>query len=32
MHVAGAKQSRTRAERVERCVPRILEGKGLRDR
>ncbi|HEY8341552.1 MAG TPA: YdeI family protein [Calditerricola sp.] len=25
------KQSRTRAARIERCIPRILEGKGLRD-
>ena len=32
LHVAGAKQSATRHSRVEACVPRILEGKGLRDR
>lgn len=32
LHVAGAKRAGTRQERVERCVPRILEGKGLRDR
>lgn len=32
LHVAGAKQAATRDTRVERCVPRILAGKGLRDR
>ena len=32
LHVAGAKQASTRAARVDRCVDRILEGKGLRDR
>lgn len=32
LHVSSAKQSKTRADRVERCVPKILEGKGLRDR
>ena len=32
LHVAGAKQATTRRDRVERCVPRILAGKGLRDR
>ncbi len=32
LHIAGAKQSATRAARVERCVPKILAGKGLRDR
>lgn len=30
LHISGAKQSATRAARVERCVPRILAGKGLR--
>lgn len=32
LYVAGAKQATTRVARVERCVPRILDGKGLRDR
>jgi uncharacterized protein YdeI (YjbR/CyaY-like superfamily) len=32
LQVGGAKQSKTRAARVEKFVPRILEGKGLRDR
>ena len=31
LHVAGAKQSSTRASRVDKIVPRILAGKGLRD-
>lgn len=31
LHIAGAKQSKTRASRVEKCVPRILDGKGLND-
>lgn len=32
LHFTGAKQSRTRAARVEKAVDRILEGRGLRDR
>lgn len=32
LHVAGAKRSETRAARVEKHVPRILEGKGPNDR
>ena len=32
LHVAGAKQASTRESRVDACVPRILAGKGLRDR
>jgi uncharacterized protein YdeI (YjbR/CyaY-like superfamily) len=32
LHVSGAKLSSTRERRVDRIVPRILEGKGLRDR
>jgi uncharacterized protein YdeI (YjbR/CyaY-like superfamily) len=32
LHVSGAKQSSTRERRVDAIVPRILEGKGLRDR
>jgi uncharacterized protein YdeI (YjbR/CyaY-like superfamily) len=32
LHFAGAKQSRTRAARIEKCTPRILSGKGLNDR
>ena len=31
LHISGAKQSATRARRVEQHVPRILAGKGLRD-
>ena len=31
LHFAGAKQSKTRPSRVEKCIPRILEGKGLDD-
>jgi uncharacterized protein YdeI (YjbR/CyaY-like superfamily) len=29
LYIGGAKRSETREARVERCVPRILEGKGL---
>ena len=32
LHVSEAKQASTRAARVEKHVPRILDGKGLRDR
>jgi len=32
LHIGGAKKSETRASRVDACVPRILAGKGLRDR
>ena len=32
LYFSGAKQAGTRASRVEKYVPRILEGKGLRDR
>ena len=32
LHVAGAKQSKTRIARIERCAEKILAGKGLRDR
>lgn len=31
LYFAGAKQSTTREARVEKCVPRILEGMGLKD-
>lgn len=31
LHVAGAKQSRTRTARIEKCIPRILAGKGMHD-
>jgi uncharacterized protein YdeI (YjbR/CyaY-like superfamily) len=31
LHFSGAKQSATRASRVEKCIPQILEGKGLND-
>jgi uncharacterized protein YdeI (YjbR/CyaY-like superfamily) len=32
LHFSDAKQARTREARVEKCAPRILAGKGLRDR
>lgn len=32
LHVSSAKQAATRRRRVEAVVPRILEGRGLRDR
>jgi uncharacterized protein YdeI (YjbR/CyaY-like superfamily) len=32
MHVSAAKRAATRVSRVDACVPRILAGKGLRDR
>ena len=32
LHFAGAKQSKTRQARIEKCIPRILEGKGIDDR
>lgn len=32
LHVGGAKQSETRARRVERCVPEILAGRGHQER
>lgn len=32
LHVADAKQAATRTGRVDKCAPRILAGKGLRDR
>ena len=32
LYITGAKQSTTRQRRIEACVPRILTGKGLRDR
>lgn len=31
LHVSGAKQSKTRESRIEKCKPRILDGKGLND-
>lgn len=31
LHFAAAKQSKTRVSRVEKCMPLILEGKGLDD-
>ncbi|WP_304457926.1 YdeI/OmpD-associated family protein [Alicyclobacillus sendaiensis] len=32
MHVSAPKQSKTRAARIEKCIPMILAGKGLYDR
>lgn len=32
LHFSGAKQAATRRSRIERCVPRILDGRGMRDR
>ena len=31
LYFSGAKQSKTRESRVEKCVPQILQGKGLND-
>lgn len=31
LYFSGAKQSKTREARVEKCLPRILKGKGLDD-
>ncbi len=31
LYFSGAKQSETRASRVEKCMPQILKGKGLND-
>jgi len=31
LHIAAAKQSKTRESRVEKCIPQILAGKGLTD-
>lgn len=31
LHVSGAKQSKTRAARVEKCVPMILSGQGFHE-
>ena len=31
LHFSQAKQSKTRASRVEKCIPRIMAGKGLTD-
>jgi uncharacterized protein YdeI (YjbR/CyaY-like superfamily) len=32
LHIGGAKQASTRTSRAEACAPKILAGKGLRDR
>lgn len=32
LHFSGAKQSATRTSRIEKCIPGIMEGKGLNDR
>jgi uncharacterized protein YdeI (YjbR/CyaY-like superfamily) len=32
LHISGAKQSSTRSSRVDACIPKILAGKGMRDR
>lgn len=31
LHFSAAKQSKTRVSRIEKCIPQILEGKGLDD-
>jgi uncharacterized protein YdeI (YjbR/CyaY-like superfamily) len=31
MHFSSAKQSKTREARVEKCIPQIMNGKGLED-
>jgi uncharacterized protein YdeI (YjbR/CyaY-like superfamily) len=32
LHISDAKQASTRAARVDKCAPKILAGKGFRDR
>jgi uncharacterized protein YdeI (YjbR/CyaY-like superfamily) len=32
LHIADAKQAKTRIARIEACIPKILAGKGFRDR
>lgn len=32
LYFTGAKQSKTRTARIEKCIPRILAGKGMNDR
>ncbi|MGQ4878968.1 YdeI/OmpD-associated family protein [Billgrantia sp. LNSP4103-1] len=32
LYFSGAKQSSTRASRIEKCIPKILAGKGMHDR
>lgn len=32
LHFTGAKQSKTRTARIEKCIPKILAGKGINDR
>ncbi len=32
LHISGAKRASTRVSRVDACVPKILDGKGMRDR
>lgn len=32
LHVGGAKQAKTRAARAERCIPKVLTGKGFNER
>lgn len=32
LHFSSAKQSKTRVSRIEKCIPRILDGKGMADR
>ncbi|MFG0313176.1 MAG: YdeI family protein [Phycisphaerales bacterium] len=32
IHIGGAKQSKTRLSRIEKCIPAILAGKGMHDR
>jgi uncharacterized protein YdeI (YjbR/CyaY-like superfamily) len=31
LHFSSAKQSKTREARIEKCMPQILDGKGLED-
>lgn len=32
LHFSSAKQSKTRTARIEKCLPKILAGKGINDR
>ncbi len=32
LHITQAKQASTRVSRIEKCIPKIMEGKGFHDR
>lgn len=31
LHISGAKQSATRINRIEKCIPKIMKGKGFNE-